>query len=118
MREDWPRAKIPLHPRPTPDAAPPEITARADRGSSPVSPGKEAVGVRIIGGSQDLGRTDIVRRRDEASLDWVEGDPVLAPEQLARPRLQAEIIEAPGRRNAGPGDRASVRSSRLPTRES
>jgi hypothetical protein len=57
-------------------------------------PGEEAIGVRIIGRPHDLMRADTVGQHGEASLDWLEGDPAIPFEELARTRLQAGIVEA------------------------
>src|SRR5262249_59175559 len=42
---------------------------------------------------QDLVRADIVGQRPDRALDRLEGDPAVALEQLARPGLEAGIVE-------------------------
>src|SRR5882724_6310830 len=56
--------------------------------------GEEAVGVRIVGGPEDLVRTDVVGEYREAALDGLERDPAVALEQLARPHRQSGVVEA------------------------
>src|SRR5258707_1684571 len=55
---------------------------------------EETVTMGIVGRPQDLVRTDILGQRADRSLDRFEGDPAVALEQLARPDLQAGIVEA------------------------
>ena len=55
---------------------------------------EEAVRVRIVGRPQDLVRADIVGQHLYAAFDRLEGDPAIALEKLARPRLQSGVIEA------------------------
>jgi hypothetical protein len=50
--------------------------------------------MRIVGRPHNLLRADIVGEHLEATLDRLERDPAIAPEQLARPGLQAGIVEA------------------------
>src|SRR5262249_30509792 len=44
--------------------------------------GEESVRVRVIGGPEDLVRTDVVGQHGEAALDRLERDPAVALEQL------------------------------------
>src|SRR5213594_2865578 len=55
---------------------------------------EEAVGVRIVGGPQDLVRADVIGEDREAALDGLERDPAVPLEQLARPHRQPGIVEA------------------------
>src|SRR6202140_5023725 len=55
--------------------------------------GEEAVAMRVVGRPHDLVRADIVGQYPQAALDRLEGDPAIAPEQIARPGLQAGIVE-------------------------
>src|ERR1051326_7426266 len=49
--------------------------------------------MRIVGRPHDLVRADIIRQHVEAALHRLERDPAISPVQLARPRLQAGIVE-------------------------
>src|SRR4051794_22410607 len=55
---------------------------------------EEAVAMRIVGRPEDLVRTDIVGERAERAFDRLEGDPAIAPEDVARPHRQPRIVEA------------------------
>src|SRR6267143_2422211 len=56
--------------------------------------GEEAVGMRVVGGPEDLVRTDVVGEHREAALDGLERDPAIALEELAGTHRQARIVEA------------------------
>src|SRR5262245_55106035 len=56
--------------------------------------GEEAVGVRVVGGPEDLVRADVVGEHAETALHGLEGDPAVALEQLARPHREARVVEA------------------------
>src|SRR5215470_7193628 len=55
---------------------------------------EEAVAVRVVGRPKDLVRPDIFGEHLEAAFDRLERDPAIAPEELARTRLEAGIVEA------------------------
>jgi len=55
---------------------------------------EEAVAVRVVGRPQDLVRPDILGEHPEAALDRLKRDPAIASEQIARPGLEAGIVEA------------------------
>src|SRR6185436_20306148 len=57
-------------------------------------PREEAVAMRIVGRPQDLVRPDVVGEYAERALDRLEGNPAVAPEDVARPHRQARIVEA------------------------
>ena len=56
--------------------------------------GEEPVRMRVIGRPHDLVGPDIVRQHLQAALDRLERDPAIAPEELARARGEAGIVEA------------------------
>src|SRR5258705_9582537 len=56
--------------------------------------GEESVGMRVVGGPQDLVRADVVREHGQAALDGLERDPAVALEQLARAHRETGIVEA------------------------
>src|SRR5437667_2084224 len=55
---------------------------------------EEPVSMRIVGGPQDLVRTDVVGEHAEPALDRLERNPAIPLEQLARSRLEAGVVEA------------------------
>src|SRR5258705_4304595 len=56
--------------------------------------GEETVGMRVVGGPQDLVRADVVREHGQTALDGLERDPAVALEQLARAHRETGIVEA------------------------
>src|SRR5215813_1722979 len=55
--------------------------------------GEEAVGMRIVGGPEDLVGPDVVRQDGEAALHGFEGDPTVSPEELARAQGEPRVVE-------------------------
>src|SRR5258708_22381277 len=64
--------------------------------------GEETVGMRVVGGPQDLVRADVVREHGQTALDGLERDPAVALEQLARAHRETGIVEALVVEVAGP----------------
>ncbi len=54
---------------------------------------EKTVLMRVIGRPHDLVRTNIVGKHGDAIFDWLEADPAIALEQLARTRFRSEFIE-------------------------
>src|SRR4051812_43729779 len=55
--------------------------------------GEEAVAMRVVGRPQDLVRADVFGEGADRTFDRLERDPAVAAEQVARPRLEAGIVE-------------------------
>src|SRR5262249_39129436 len=55
---------------------------------------EEAVGMRIVGGPENLVGADVVREDGEAALHGLEGDPAVAAEELARTQGEPRAVEA------------------------
>src|SRR5215813_1808432 len=55
---------------------------------------EEAVGMRIVGGPENLVGADVVREDGEAALHGLEGDPAVAAEELARTQGEPRVVEA------------------------
>src|SRR5207245_11493315 len=58
-------------------------------------PREEPVGMRIIGGPENLVRAQVLGQIRQAALDGLKGDPALPPEILAGPQAQRGVIENP-----------------------
>src|SRR2546422_6765439 len=56
-------------------------------------PGEETVGMRIIGGPENLVRAKVLRQIRQAAFDWLETDPTVPFEILTGPHTQRRVIE-------------------------